>query len=299
MNNRSLLISAISLLLALALILGQARAGAVTQTKMVPVGLTLTPQAYLPYVGNSVDVIYASWNLSGHQVFAECNPGGGSQCPCSPEDVHIEAFADRGRVTSNVRQRHTYVNAIGYRKFTEFFPDEGPITLGRYIYTGEFRLPSLPHPDLNQLENPQAIHLMIQFWDGRDALGTSNKTTTEGTIYWQLNPWELDYGKIKVYASPLQLIDTGMSLAPDTEWHSFELAVDLVSRNYLYIAVDDQRVDLSEVDLARVHHPEWGEDVSLSITTESLATWPQYECQHVFSWTTDFRNLAFALLPTP
>jgi len=259
----------------------------------------LTAQVYLPYVSRGMQVIYTSQNLSGHALFAECNPGGGTNCPCSPEDVQLISFPDYGKVISNAREQHTYVNAIGYKKFTERFLDNRPIRLGAYKYTGQFRLPALPNPALSQVENPQAVHVMIQFWDGRNALYQSNKTTLEGTIYWQLNPWESDYGKIKVYTEPLQLVDAGIALAPDTEWHSFELAVDLVAQEYLYITIDGQRSELSGVDLAQVHHPEWGEDLSLSITTESLATWPQYECTHVFKWTTYFRNLSFGLIAGP
>jgi hypothetical protein len=255
---------------------------------------TLTPQAFLPTVSRGFPPIYASRNLSGHEVFAECNPGGTSQCPCSADDVQIASLADYGEVTSNVEAEHTYVNAIGFKKFRETFPDGTPIALGTYRYAGQFRLPTLPEADPNQVANPQAVHLMIQLWDGRNALYASDKTTLEGTIYWQLNPWESDRGTIKVYVWPLELVDTGIVLAADTAWHTFELVVDLAAGRYLSITIDGQRADLSAFELAQVHHPEWADDVSLSITTESLAAWPGPACERVFTWTTQFRDLVFS-----
>lgn len=257
----------------------------------------LTPYAYLPYISNQGEVIYVSPNLFGHSIAAECNPGGVSQCPCSELDVGLATFGEYGEVTSNVREVNTYVNAIGHKKFTETFPDGSPITLDTYRYTGQFSLPRLPVPDPNQRENPEAAHMMIQFWDGRNALYQSNKTTLEGTIFWELNPWAADYGHIKVYAWPLQLIDTGIIVPPDTQWHSFELVVDLASQRYISIAVDGDSRDLSSTLLAQVYHPDWGDDVSFIITTESLASWPQNGCPYIFKWTMRYKNLALSKLP--
>jgi len=257
----------------------------------------LTPWAYLPTIRNQGEVIYVSSNLSGHSIAAECNPGGVSQCPCSEADVDLTVFEDHGEVTSNVREVHTYVNAIGYKKFTETFPNGDPITLGVYRYTGQFRLPGLPAQDPGQRENPEAAHMMIQFWDGRNALYPSNKTTLEGTIFWTLNPWEADYKHIKVYVQPLQLFDTGIVLSPDLDWHPFELIVDLANQRYVSITVDGMYKDLSAMPLAQVYHPEWGDDLSFIITTESLATWPQAGCPNIFEWTMWYKDLALSRLP--
>jgi len=257
----------------------------------------LTPYAYLPYISNQGEVIYVSSNLSGHSVAAECNPGGVSQCPCSEMDVGLATFEEHGEVTSNVREVHTYVNAIGYKKFTETFPNGDSIALDTYRYTGQFSLPGLPAQDPYQRENPEAAHMMIQLWDGRNALFQSNKTTLEGTIFWALNPWAVDYGHIKVYTSPLQLINTGIIVPPDTQWHSFELIVDLANQKYVSIAVDGDSKDLSNTPLAQVYHPDWGDDVSFVITTESLASWPHDGCLYIFKWTMRFKNLALSKLP--
>ena len=251
---------------------------------------------YLPILSNQVNILYSSHGLLGHSVFAECNPGGGTNCACSQEDASISSFTGYGEVTSNAREVNTYVNAIGFKKFIEVFPDNKPITLGVYRYSGEFRLPVLPSPDLSQRENPQAIHLMIQFWDGRNELLPMNDQTLEGTIYWDLNPWNADAGKIKVYAYPLDLIDTGLYLQPDTEWHRFSLVVDLNNQKFVSITIDDQTVYLSNIGLAQVYHDDWGDDLSLSLTTESMAAWPQTDCTYIFKWTTQFRNLVFSRL---
>jgi len=97
MSKRHTVTATIPVLLAIVLLLAQASAGAVSRSKTVPADTTLTPQAYLPYVSKSMDVIYKSANLGGHEVFAECNPGAGTQCPCSAEDVRIESFDGYGQ----------------------------------------------------------------------------------------------------------------------------------------------------------------------------------------------------------
>ncbi|MCA9872731.1 MAG: hypothetical protein KC441_03730 [Anaerolineales bacterium] len=257
----------------------------------------LTPWVYLPYVSKQDEVIYVSSNLSGHSIAAECNPGGVSHCPCSEADVDLTVFEDHGEVTSNVREVHTYVNAIGYKKFTETFPKGDPITLGIYRYTGQFRLPGLPAPDPDQRENSEAAHMMIQFWDGRNARYENNKTTLEGTIFLTLNPWETDYKHVKVYVQPLQLVDTGIILDPVLGWHSFELIIDLATQRYVSITIDGDYRDLSGMSLAQVYHPEWGDDLSFIITTESLATWPQNDCRNIFKWTMWYKDLALSRLP--
>jgi len=74
-----------------------------------------------------------------------------------------------------------------------------------------------------------------------------------------LNPWNTaEYGKIKIYTKPVNLIDTGLIVTPDLNWHTFEIAVDFAKQQYLYIMVDDHRVDLTGIDLAQVYHPDWG-----------------------------------------
>lgn len=238
-------------------------------------------------------LIYNSENLSGHSIFAECNPGGDSNCVCSQDDAQIHSYSDYGAVISNPSLRNTYVNSIGYKKFTDYFPDRSSIKLGMYRYTGLVRLPETPKADINQLINPQAVHFMIQFWDGRNQLGDFNKWTREGVIYWDLNPWEEDYGKIKIYSNSLELIDTGIKIFPDTNWHQFDLTIDLTTQKYISISIDNFQVDLSEFNLARVYHPEWGSDLMISITTESMATWPGEACVYPFTWTTQFKDLFF------
>ena len=246
--------------------------------------------------------LYTSSNLAGHTVVAECNPGGTTNCPCSDADVSITSLADEGIVTSNSHENNTWVNAIGYKKFTEQLPNNQPISLGTYQYQGQFRLPQIPTQDITQ-DNPEAMHLMIQLWDGRNQLLQVNKQTLEGALYWELNPWHDDYRKLKVYISeptnspPLALVDTGISLEPDTNWHTFALVVDLAKQEYRSVTIDGETKALNGIELARVPQ-DWGEDVFLSITTESQASWPQEDCSHIFQWPTHFRNLEFSCLPS-
>lgn len=96
---------------------------------------------------------------------------------------------------------------------------------------------------------------------------------------------------------PLALVNTGISLEPDTNWHTFALVVDLAKQEYLSVTIDGETKALNGIELARVHQ-DWGEDVSLSITTESQAVWPQTDCSLIFQWPTHFRNLAFSCLPS-
>jgi hypothetical protein len=249
---------------------------------------------YAPIVIKPARTIYESANLDGHSLYAECNPDDGTSCGCSELDVGLVSFAGHGEVTSNVRRRHTYVNALGYMKFTEVFPSGESLSLDTYRYKGEFSLPIVPLDDVSQAQNPQAIHMMIQFWDGRSELHESNNHTLEAVIYWDLNPWTQDYGKIKVYAKPAILVDSGITLTPDTNWHTFELVANLETQHYEFIVIDGMTADLSSVELAQVYQPEWGTDLSLSITTESLAAWPKADCEYMFWWTTRFRNLHFS-----
>jgi len=240
-------------------------------------------------------VIYTSNNLSGHKLSAECNPGGGSSCPCSEEDIRLSVYSTHGEVISNIHARNTYVNAIGYKQFSEIFPHGEALFLGTFKYRGKIRLPVLPRADPNQTENPQAVHFMVQFWNGRQGF---EKISLEGAIYWNLNPWTSDYGGIKIYVKPLRLMDTGIILSPDTSWHTFELVVDLAAGHYVSITIDDETMDLEGHELARVAHPEWGEDLTINITTESLAAWPRETCSGIYTWTTQFKELEFSFDPS-
>lgn len=203
----------------------------------------------------------------------------------------ILSLETHGEVTSNLKRRRVYVNAIGYRKFVERLPSGKPIPLGPYRYAAYVQLPGIPKAEEKQKENPQAIHTMIQLWDGRNALYQGNRSTLEGAIYWELNPWMAEeYGKIKVYAHPIKLVETGIRLTPDTEWHRFELSVDLDRKRYISIKIDGQKKKLSGIPLAEVKHTDWGNEVALIITTESLAAWSDKGAAR-FTWTTRFKDL--------
>jgi hypothetical protein len=91
----------------------------------------------------------------------------------------------------------------------------------------------------------------------------------------------------------MDLVDTGLYLQPDTQWHRFSLVINLNTQKYVSISIDDQSLSLSDTGLAQVYHADWGTDLSIGLTTESMAAWPQTECNYIFKWTTQFRNLIF------
>jgi hypothetical protein len=237
--------------------------------------------------------IYRSGNLDGHVVDPECNPGNAQSCVCTRADAELRALSSHGEVTSNPNRNHTWVNAIGYKKFTSL-PDGCPTLLDKFRYSGRFRLPVVPRQNVYQEQNPEAVHAMIQYWDA------ATKTTLEGAIFIDLNPWRTcDVGEatmaVKIYESasgtPLVLWDTGLRVPCDTAWHNFKLEVDLGAKQYRSIAVDSASRDLTGHQLAQVRQDSWTGESFLSITTESEATWPQSDCRYVFWWTTEFADV--------
>ena len=245
-------------------------------------------------------LIYASTNLDGHVVIPECNPGDQTKCPCNADDVALFSYVDHGVVVANVNQRNTFVNAIAARKFSETFPSGDSLWLGNYTYSGRVKLPDTPRRDLAQIENGEAVQMMIQFWDGRNKTFNAADSTLEATLFWELNPWSPDSGKIKIYTHGLELIETGIMVPADTLWHDFEMTVNLETHEYVSIQFDDQFADLEGVKLAKVHHPDWGDDISISITAESMNTYPGPNCANIFMWSTSFKDLRFgAIIDTP
>ncbi|MBF0367235.1 MAG: hypothetical protein HQK50_16785 [Oligoflexia bacterium] len=242
----------------------------------------------------SAITLYSSSNLLGHTVNPECNPGGTTSCECTASDVALNSNADYGIVTANSNETNTWVNAIGTKQFLESFPNGTNISLGTYKYSYQVKLPNTPLADITQRSNPQAVHLMIQLWDGRNALWNANKWTAEAAIYWSLNPWESTYGKLFIYTTNLQLYNTGITITPDNQWHTFELIANFETRKYVSITIDGQTIDLTNIDLCLVEHTDWGNEVAINITTESESTYPgDATCSTIFTWSTYFRNIQF------
>jgi hypothetical protein len=239
----------------------------------------------------SPQVAYKSSNLAGHLLNAECNPGGTVSCACSNQDVGLLSLPDRGEVFSNVNLQQTYVNAIGYKPLHETFPNGKALFLGTYRYRYKVRLPILLKADATQQENPQAVHMMIQLWDGRNALWESNQRTMEFAIYWDINPWNTDYGQIKLYTTNLQLFSTEIRRLPDTNWHDFELIADFAKQKYVSVTIDGQTQKVDTLPPVMVHQPTWGKDVSLNITTESMGAFPGFACENNFTWKTEFKDV--------
>jgi hypothetical protein len=237
-------------------------------------------------------LIYHSTNLAGHSVFAEC-----FYCFCDPTDAAIESYPDYGVVRANPNKRKVFVNAIGYKKFTDNLLPGLPVQAGEYKYSAYIRLPVLPKPDVNQEANPEAAHLMIQAYDGNNQVWKVGKKSVEATIYWDLNAWQLpEYGKIKVYTEGKTLFYTGILLQPDVNWHFMELRADFNTMKYISITIDNQTVDLSAITLAKVDRPDYGSDLSLSITTESENA--SNSCDRVFYWDTYYRDINLSFNPT-
>jgi hypothetical protein len=269
---------------------------------VVVVLITAIALAFAPPDGWAAvyDTIYTSENLSGHVVNPECNPGGGTSCEgCGADDVSIESEAAYGRVTANTNGENIWVNAIGGKLFIEAFPDGAPISLGTYRYSYQVRLPVMPAPDVGQQENPEGVHLVAILWDGRNELFQSDRYSLEAGLYWSVNAWNLaNNGKLMVYtdSDPIRLIDTGATLPPDTGWHTFEMIIDFVAQKYVSITIDGETTMLGDVDLPKVARPDWGNEVALIITQESMSAWPTEDCDTVFSWTTEFRDVRLGRL---
>ncbi len=246
-------------------------------------------------------LLYTSKNLAGHKAFAECNPGGGmdsARCGCDSGNVRIDSLEGYGAVTSNPKGLGQWINALAFQKWFDFFPGEGgKVVPAMYRYKALFRLPDLPRPDTGYAKIPEAMHLMIQYYDGRDLDNPMDRYSWDPAVYWDLNPWSPDYGQIKVYQNragdTLIPAATGITLAPDTLWHQAELVLDFAKRKYVSLTLDGSARALDTFSIARKNRSDWGKDLSLAITTESESAFPQRNCLHASSWTTQFKDLEF------
>jgi hypothetical protein len=110
-------------------------------------------------------LLYSSQNLNDFVVVDECNPGGGTDCPCSITDVGINYKPDYIEVISNKDTTHTWVNAIAYKKYVNSLPEK-PIRLTTVKYRYKTKLPIMPFPDTSQHQNPGSVHIMMQMYNG-------------------------------------------------------------------------------------------------------------------------------------
>ncbi|MBS2965870.1 hypothetical protein KGA66_22670 [Actinocrinis puniceicyclus] len=237
--------------------------------------------------------------LTGYGVSTECNPGGTTNFPCGPSDVAISTGSDSTgqftQVTANPRGIATFVNAIGNIHLTNTTPDGQPIRLTTYRYVLAFRLPRIPTTTSAPWIGEQ-MHEMIQFWDGSNRLWNANKHTLEAAVFWKLNPWDPNHGRVMVYTTggngALSAVDTGFSLPLDTNWHYFEINADLRNRVWAGIGLDGTQWNpLTNLPLAQIYHPDWGNDLSLILTGESENAYPGSTNPIVTQWTTDFRDV--------
>ena len=236
--------------------------------------------------------------LAGYGVSTECNPGHTTSFPCGPADVAITTASDStgqfSQVTANPRGITTFVNAIGNIHLTDITPDGQPIQLKTYRYVLGFRLPQIPSKTIAPLIGEQ-MHEMVQFWDGSNRLWNANKHTLEASVFWKLNPWDPNFGKIMVYTTSngaLSAVDTGFTLPFDTNWHYFEINADLLHRVWAGIGLDGKQWNpLTNLPLATVSHPDWGNDLTLILTGESENAFPGTTNPSVTQWTMDYKDV--------
>ncbi len=252
--------------------------------------------------------VFSSPGMSGFAVNPECNPDGKTPCwdNCTSDDVAMSDNGTFGTVTSNKNVERIWVNAIGGMSFEDNFLDERPIVLGTYKYKYDVKLPIMPN--MTQPDNiiPECVHQVMVLWDGDDALFQSDGKSVEAGLFWSVNPWheigdEDLYGRIKIYTSfdPIVPIETELQLAPDTEWHTFELVADFVDRKYVSITIDGDFADISDVDLPRVDRSaSWGRNLAFIFSAESLSIYPTVACPGAYTWTTYFRNFELSILDT-
>lgn len=250
---------------------------------------------------NRWQVIYSSSNLATHSVSFECSPGDPTtNCPCGTDDVAIVKYDTYAEVVSNVRKTNFYVNAIGYQRFQDTYPDGSALDLGIFKYKAEMRLPVLPSTDPVQTQNAQTVQMMLQMWDGTNRVWQADKHAIEATMYWGLNAWESGYYEsIRVYTDTtgkLELADTGIRLPADTNWHTVEFVADMANRKWVSIRIDTNVADISAVAIPLVERLDWGNEVLYHITQESCATYPGPGYLNIFTWTTEFRNVELSRL---
>jgi hypothetical protein len=262
----------------------------------------------MPAHAQTYTQIYSQFGpLANYGLAFEPNPGISGSYPTTPDITDVGMVTDSSggwtNVTANVKPRNVFVNAIANYRNTNTTPDGQPIQLAIYRYIYAVRLPSVPVASQTNPINAQVVHQMIQFWDGSNTLWQANKHTLEASIYWSLNPWQSDFGDIYVYTTDvngnLARINTGIVLKPDTNWHVFDVRADLKNKIFMGIAVDNNWDPLTNVPLAEVSHPNWGGDLSLIFTAESMNCYPGPNATYVNSWTTQFKDVKLFRAASP
>lgn len=241
------------------------------------------------------ELLYSK-NLADLELFAECNPGGTTDCPCSLADVGLVIHPSYGEVVSNIHKRHTWVNALAVSKHYEKYPDNTPIGLHQYSFSFETRLPTIPSLDIEQQQNAEQIDFAIILYDGRNQFGRGAKRRYEIAGIWKLNPHHPDHNKVLVRTANGSYMDTGIFLPYDQQWHHFIFKGDHDKEELISITVDGTTVDLSGVPIWVRWSPEWGDDVSIWAAVESQAMYPQPTCEYIFWWNQHYRSIKWELI---
>lgn len=249
------------------------------------------------------EALYTSANLTNHLISAEPWPGDPNP-PTSPvittADVKLAVYDGYAEVIANPRLTNVFVNAIAAQRFMDTFPDGSPIELDVFRYGCWFRCLAVPTTDIAQTQNGQNAHMMIQMWDGANRVWQADKVALESTVMWSLSAWETNtYGKLLLYTTttgPLELVDTGLTLPVDTNWHNVEFVADFVNRKFVSICADGVWADIGAVGIARLLRADWGSELLYHITQESSSLYPGPGYSNIFAWTMQYRDIAFSRL---
>ena len=250
------------------------------------------------------EVLYVSTNLTNHLISVEPWPGDPNP-PTTPvittADVALVIHDDYGSVIANVRETNVYVNAIAAQRFTNTLPDSSPIALDIFKYRGTFRNTAVPAQDTNQRTNGQNAHMMIQMWDGSNQVWQANKRALEATVMWSVNAWQTnDYGKVYLYTTttggPLELVDTGLTLPVDTNWHTVEFVANFSSKKFVSVTADGAWANVNTVNIARLLRTNWGPELLYHITQESSSAYPGPAYSNIFTWTVQYKDIEFSRL---
>jgi len=240
--------------------------------------------------------LFYSPNLEGLSLNVECNPGGGTSCPCSIDDVALEILETYGEVISNVRLRHTWANALVGKKYQEAWGDI-PIHLTKMFLAFQTRMPTIPKPSTSQIFNAEQHDWNMTIYDGRNQFGRGSHRRIEASMFRKLNPWSPDGKRGKVFVATRNgNVDSGLVIPIDKKWHNVLMIADFDKEHYVQLAVDDNFVDLSDVPLFEKYSYDWGNDIASWATIEAVSTWPQSNCQYIFAWKQQYKNFIFGLI---
>jgi hypothetical protein len=244
------------------------------------------------------ETIFSSVDLSGMQMNLERNPDGGTsaEAPYLPLDGSLTITPGQmGTISANPAGRLVYVNTMVGPKFINKLPDGNAISRQTQWEVFDTRLPRLP---LGR-NIPQSVNFVMFLYDGNNTFGQGAHRNLEACAEWVLNPWDPNYGKLMVLDRAGILVDTGLSIAPDTQWHHIEYCVNFRTEQYVSLSVDGKSVNFSGDRMYETLHPEWDKTIATFTTLEVTNGWPGDPAQYVCYWSQEFRNYVWGLGSLP